>query len=63
MNCGTVVYNASAPFTAGMAPEGWADATWFSLLDGAETFLIDSFSSPPQVMIRVIKEFHTTAYL
>lgn len=40
-NMGTVVYNNSAPFTQGMAPDGWADETWFNLVQGGQNFLLE----------------------
>lgn len=55
---GTVVYDgAKTLFGAGMAPQGFADQTWYRLVEGAETFLVDDINiSParPEVLMRAI---------
>lgn len=49
-NAGTVVYDHSLlrPF----APEGWCDAAWFNLLQGAQTVILDDFPVQPEVLLR-----------
>lgn len=51
-NAGTFVYDN--PVTRGLAPEKWCDPSWFHLLQGAQTFLLDAFPSQPEVLIRAL---------
>jgi len=51
-NVGTVVYNN--PVTGEMAPDGWCDAGWYRLLEGAQTYILDGLSDPPEVMVRAL---------
>jgi len=51
-NVGTVVYDN--PVTGEMAPDGWCDAGWYRLLEGAQTYILDGLSDPPQVMVRAL---------
>ena len=53
-NAGTLVYDNAAQVLGGMAPDGYADQSWFRMINGAQTFLIDQMPtlpgawSPPQ---------------
>jgi len=51
-NVGTVVYDN--PVTREMAPDGWCDAGWYRLLEGAQTYILDGLAAPPQVMVRAL---------
>ena len=51
-NVGTVVYDN--PVTQGMAPDAWCDASWYRLLEGAQTYILDGLAPPPQVMVRAL---------
>jgi len=51
-NVGTVVYDN--PVTREMAPDGWCDAGWYRLLEGAQTYILDDLSNPPEVMVRAL---------
>ena len=51
-NVGTVVYDN--PVTREMAPDGWCDAGWYRLLEGAQTYILDGLSAPPDVMVRAL---------
>jgi hypothetical protein len=55
-NLGTVVYEN--PVTKGTAPEGWCDAGWYGLLEGARAFLLDGMPVKPSVLVRAI-DLHT----
>ena len=69
-NAGTVVY--PHPVTRGMAPDGWCDAGWYRLLEGAQAYVLDEvpFVSPgspsrsrkPQpVLVRAL-DVHTVCH-
>ncbi len=49
-NVGTVVYDN--PATRAMAPEGWCDAGWYHLLEGADAYVLDAFPAAPHVLVR-----------
>lgn len=51
-NAGTVVYDS--PVTKAMAPDGWCDAGWFRLLQGAQTVILDDLPAQPNVLIRAL---------
>lgn len=51
-NAGTVVYDS--PITKAIAPDGWCDAGWFNLLQGAQTVILDDFPAQPDVLIRAL---------
>ncbi len=51
-NAGTVVYDS--PVTRAIAPDGWCDAGWFYLLQGAQTVILDSLPAQPNVLIRAL---------
>lgn len=51
-NAGTVVYDS--PVTKATTPEGWCDAGWFHLLQGAQTVILDDLPAQPQVLIRAL---------
>ncbi|MDB6168507.1 MAG: glycoside hydrolase family 2 sugar binding protein [Verrucomicrobia bacterium] len=51
-NAGTVVYDS--PVTKAMAPDGWCDAGWFRLLQGAQTVILDDLTAQPDVLIRAL---------
>ena len=51
-NVGTVVYDN--PVTGEMTPDGWCDAGWYRLLEGAQTYILDSLAAPPEVMVRAL---------
>ena len=52
-NVGTVVYEN--PVTRGMAPEGWCDAGWYHLLEGAQATILDDLPAQPTVLVRAIE--------
>jgi len=52
-NVGTVVYES--PVTRGMAPEGWCDAGWYHLLEGAQAVILDDLPAQPDVLVRAIE--------
>jgi hypothetical protein len=52
-NVGTVVYDN--PVTRGMAPEGWCDAGWYHLLEGARALILDNLPAQPDVLVRAIE--------
>ncbi len=52
-NTGTLVYDHSV--TRDIAPEGWCDASWFRLLEGAQTYILDDFPAQPDVLIRALE--------
>ena len=52
-NAGTVVY--PHPVTRQMAPDGWCDAGWYHLIEGAQAYVLDempfvALSSPPRTL-------------
>ncbi|NIA12823.1 MAG: hypothetical protein GWP08_01990 [Nitrospiraceae bacterium] len=51
-NAGTFVYDN--PVTRGLTPGGWCDASWFHLLQGAQTMLLDDLPEQPEVLIRAL---------
>lgn len=51
-NAGTMVYDS--PVTKAIAPDGWCDAGWFHLLQGAQTVILDDLPAQPQVLIRAL---------
>jgi beta-galactosidase len=51
-NAGTYVYDN--PVTRGLTPGGWCDASWFHLLQGAQTMLLDDLPQQPEVLIRAL---------
>ncbi|MBI5091751.1 MAG: hypothetical protein HZB26_04820 [Candidatus Hydrogenedentes bacterium] len=51
-NAGTYVHDN--PVTRGLTPEKWCDASWFHLLQGAQTFLLDDLPSQPETLIRAL---------
>jgi hypothetical protein len=40
-NAGTLVYEHAKPVLGGMAPDGYGGQSWFRMIDGAQTFLLD----------------------
>lgn len=47
-NAGTLVYNdRAANVLGGMAPDGYADQSWFRMINGAQTFLMDEMPALP----------------
>eukprot|EP01052_Picozoa_sp_SAG31_P017558 SAG31_NODE_1206_length_9388_cov_7.855420_2_plen_1278_part_00 len=46
-NAGTLVYPCAAAILGGMAPEHYADQTWWRLVNGAQTFLLDEMPTFP----------------
>ena len=55
-NAGTLVYDHAAAILGGMAPDKYADQTWWRLIEGAQTFLVDDFPimESVDVMMRAI---------
>ncbi|MCL4217234.1 MAG: hypothetical protein KJ052_09565, partial [Candidatus Hydrogenedentes bacterium] len=51
-NAGT--YVSDNPVTRGLTPEDWCDASWFHLLQGAQTMLLDDMPVQPEVLIRAL---------
>ena len=58
-NCGTIVYDHAV--TRAMAPEGWCDAAWYSLLQGGFRFSLEALPQRPDVIIRGIPHLHLMA--
>ncbi|MCP4645208.1 MAG: hypothetical protein GY851_32500 [bacterium] len=52
-NAGTVVYDH--PATRVMAPEGWCDAGWCRLINGADGYILDDAPFSPEVMVRGVE--------
>ena len=50
--CGTFVYDH--PATRAMAPDGWCDAGWFHLIEGANKFVLDKTPARPEVIVRAL---------
>ena len=46
-NAGTFVYDNAAAVLGGMAPEQFADQSWWRLVNGAQTFLVEEMASLP----------------
>ena len=46
-NAGTFVYDNAAAILGGMAPEKFADQSWWRLVNGAQAFLVDEMASLP----------------
>ena len=40
-NAGTLVYDNAAAVLGGMAPDGYGGQSWFRMIDGAQTFLLE----------------------
>ena len=55
-NAGTVVY--PHPTTRAIAPEGWCDLGWYSLVEGTHAILLDDFPAKPAVLVRGL-DVHT----
>ncbi len=55
-NCGTVVYDNS--ITASLAPEGWCEAVWYPLLEGAKGYLLTDPFDRVDVLVRGIEVLH-----
>ncbi len=51
-NAGTFVYDN--PVTKGMTSGRWCDASWFHLLQGAQTLLLDELPAQPEVLVRAL---------
>jgi len=60
-NCGTVVYDH--PITRDMAPDGWCDAGWYLLIQGARKYDLEALPAHPDVIIRGIPHLHLMADL
>ncbi|MBN2505088.1 MAG: hypothetical protein JXQ71_00180 [Verrucomicrobia bacterium] len=50
--CGTLVYDH--PITRPMAPEGWCDAGWFHLVEGARKISLEDLPGRPRVIVRAL---------
>jgi hypothetical protein len=46
-NAGTLVYDDAAPVLGGMAPDRYGGASWFHMINGAQTFLMDDWPTLP----------------
>ena len=55
VNSGPLFYNNN-PITEDLAPEGWIDAGWYELLEGAKGIILDEFEQKPQVIVRGIED-------
>ncbi len=55
-NLGTVVYDH--PLTRSVAPDGWCDAGWYSLIEDSRAYILDDYPAAPQVLVRAI-DLHT----
>ncbi len=51
-NAGTYVYDN--PVTKGLTPGHWCDASWFNLLQGSQTLMLESLEEQPEVLIRAL---------
>ena len=51
-HCGTFVYDH--PATRAMAPDGWCDAGWFTLVDGAVKYVLEGAPARPEVIVRAL---------
>jgi hypothetical protein len=51
-HCGTFVYDH--PVTRAMAPEGWCDAGWLDLIEGATKYVLETAPARPNVLIRAL---------
>jgi hypothetical protein len=51
-HCGTFVYDH--PLTRAMAPDGWCDAGWFDLIEGAGKCALEKMPARPEVIIRAL---------
>jgi hypothetical protein len=49
---GTFVYDH--PVTKAIAPDGWCDEGWFSLLEGASKLVLDKAPSHPDIIVRAL---------
>lgn len=61
LNCGTVVYDH--PITRDMVSDGWCDAGWYALIQGARKYNLESLPARPDVIIRGIPHLHMMADL
>ena len=52
-NGGTITYG-NTPLTRELAPEGWADAGWYRLLDGSRTYPLETWPVKPRLLLRHI---------
>jgi len=52
-NVGTVVYDH--PVTRAIAPDGWCDAGWYRLLEGAQAAVLDGLPAQPDVLVRALE--------
>jgi hypothetical protein len=53
-NQGRKIYSQRATFLESLAPEGWADESWYSMCTGGSDFLTDLLPSPVEVLVRTI---------
>ncbi len=60
-HCGTVVYDH--PITRDIAPDGWCDAGWYLLIQGARKYDVEALPARPDVIIRGIPHLHLMADL
>jgi len=51
-DCGTVVYDH--PVTRLMAPDGWCDDGWYSLINDSQALVLESMPCRPNVIIRAL---------
>ncbi len=51
-HCGTFVYDH--PATRAMAPDGWCDAGWFDLIEGADKCVLEKMPARPEVIVRAL---------
>lgn len=51
-SCGTVVYDG--PLLRPIAPDGWCDAGWYHLLQGAWAYVLDDLPARPRVILRSV---------
>lgn len=54
-DCGTVVYDH--PITRQMAPDGWCDDGWYSLVDESKALVLEDAPCRPNVIIRALPGF------
>ena len=52
-NQGRVVYKKNS-FLASLAPEGWADESWWSIVTSGADFLTDLLPAPVEVLVRSV---------
>ena len=61
-NGGTITYG-NTPLTRELAPDGWADAGWYHLLDKSRTYPLETWPVKPRLLLRNIDTWQRLADL